>query len=72
MHYKLVWGVRSVPKFVVDLGGTDKLYYLNHHSLPINSKIAIIFAKILGSIPFIQKITAANVAKVYQKKALTT
>jgi len=68
MHYKLMWGVRHIPKFVVDFGGNDETYYLNHHSLPINSKIAIIFAKILGSIPFIQKITAANVTKVYLKK----
>jgi hypothetical protein len=66
VYYRLL--KHSEPETVPNLGGYDEKYLLNYQVPPINSKIAILFARVIGALPLIRSICAGNIAKVYYKR----
>lgn len=54
-----------------NLGGYDEEYYINPQLPPLDSKMIVLLAKIVASLPFLGRLLAGQAVKVYNKKPST-
>ncbi len=58
---------RTTPEQMPDLEGYDDIYWLNPIMIPLNNRISIHLARLLTALPYLNRVLATAVVKVFHK-----